>query len=219
MLDCLGSEGQSVRVLASRESGAGRPGLSAAELERSRRTGQTPERDRLELRVRAAAKAAPTEDDFVRGLRGPGVEVRPWVKDGQIRGYAVREPGGVWFGGSKLGPGLHPAAATNAAGRGPDNRLRPGVRTRVRRGWRRRSGWLPPESDELDEPMEALATVGVTVVARQLEARARDREAADRERQPITEHGQREAHRRAERAEQRRSGRTRPSSGATTTNR
>lgn len=113
-----------LEVIPSRERGAGRKamtgrdireaghaedqaaGRTPAEASRARNERAGAQRDQLELRVRAAAKAALTEGDFVRGLRADGVQVRPWVTRGRVAGYAVRTDGGPWLAGSKLGRDL-----------------------------------------------------------------------------------------------------------------
>jgi hypothetical protein len=84
-----------------------RPG--AAELNKTRRTGhrEVP-RDRLRREVRAAAAAAPGEQDCLNKLRRAGLLVRlreSTVTPGEITGYAVGLPGHhtaagqpVWYG-------------------------------------------------------------------------------------------------------------------------
>jgi hypothetical protein len=120
-----------LRVLAGRKGG-GMPGLTRAEIERSRRTSGNPEPDRVRLAraVRGAATAASSEADFVRRLRKVGVIARPRYEKGgrsKVVGYSValrpgsgspagrtarrdseaRENGPtLWFGGGRLAPDL-----------------------------------------------------------------------------------------------------------------
>lgn len=113
-----------LEVIPSRERNGGRKAMTARDIREAghaedQAAGRTPaeasrarneragaQRDGLELRVRAAAKGALTEGDFVRGLRADGVQVRPWVTKGRVAGYAVRMDGGPWLAGSKLGRDL-----------------------------------------------------------------------------------------------------------------
>lgn len=97
-------------------AGAGMPGLSRAEIERTAREGAAePDRIRLARVVRGCAAEAGTEADFVRRLRRAGVRVRPRYAPGgrtSVAGYSValREPAGapgrsgtrVWLGGGRL---------------------------------------------------------------------------------------------------------------------
>lgn len=130
-----------LEVLASREAGTGRPGVSRAELERSAATGRAPDRAELELAVRRAAGASRGEAEFVRRLRADGLELRPRVDQatGKVTGYAVARSGGPWFGGGKLSRdltlprlrsawGVQPAAAAVWESPGkPGREARPAV--------------------------------------------------------------------------------------------
>lgn len=96
-------------VLASREAGVAMPGLSKAEVEQSRRTGEIPERHRLATVVSGMAGASETEAEFVRRLRDTGTQVRCRVDKttGRVAGYAVAVQGSkVWFAGGSLGHDL-----------------------------------------------------------------------------------------------------------------
>lgn len=82
---------------------------------KAERLGQPePERVTLARKVRAAATAAPDEAQFVRGVRGMGVLIRPRFASGRddvIVGYSVAAKPAkgerpIWFGGSKLGHDL-----------------------------------------------------------------------------------------------------------------
>jgi hypothetical protein len=96
--------GHGLGVVQSRESGVGRPSsLSAAELDRQRKTGAVPDRVAVESVVRSAADAAKTEGEFVRRLRGAGLSVRPRVADAAVTGYSVAlSADGVGFAGGTL---------------------------------------------------------------------------------------------------------------------
>lgn len=102
-------------------SGAGMPGLSRAEIERTARAPGAAEPDRAKLArlVRGCATASVDEADFVRRLRGSGVMVRPRYGKGgtaSVVGYSValrsgvgggaEKDGPVWFGGGKLASDL-----------------------------------------------------------------------------------------------------------------
>lgn len=103
-----------LRVVEGRV-GAGMPGLSRAELERTAREGK-PEPDRIRLAriVRGCAVAAESEADFVRRLRRRNVVVRPRYAPGghNVVGYSVAlrpDPAKdkvaaapIWFGGGRL---------------------------------------------------------------------------------------------------------------------
>ena len=98
-------------VVEGRAKKAAMPGLTRAEAEKARRTGQD-EAERAELArvVRAAATVANSEAEFVRLLRDAGLAARPRydrVGGHHVVGYAVAEEpsdGGVavFFGGGKL---------------------------------------------------------------------------------------------------------------------
>lgn len=93
-------------------AGAGRPGLSRAELERAASTSTEPERVRLARMIRAHDAASGSEAEFARRLRGDGqLLVRPrWAAGGrtEVVGYSValrpdaedKKP--LWFGGGRL---------------------------------------------------------------------------------------------------------------------
>ncbi|WP_433717461.1 relaxase/mobilization nuclease domain-containing protein (plasmid) [Nocardia sp. CA-084685] len=108
-----------LQVLASRKEGGGLSGNSRAEIERSKRLG-TPETERERLRrlVRAYAGAAESETEFVTGLRGAGISIRPRYAAGgtdEVTGYSVRfrrdgAEVGPWVGGGKLAGDLSLAA-------------------------------------------------------------------------------------------------------------
>lgn len=92
-------------------AGAGRPGLSRAELERAALTSTEPERVRLARAVRAHAAASADEGEFARRLRDDEqLLARPrFAAGGQaVVGYSVAllpaagdRP--LWFGGGRLG--------------------------------------------------------------------------------------------------------------------
>ncbi|GAA2857599.1 hypothetical protein GCM10010517_15970 [Streptosporangium fragile] len=106
-----------LRVIEGRAR-RGLPGLSRAEIERTRRAraagpgpGRTAEPDRIVLarHVRAAAMAASTEAEFVRRAKAAGVWARPRYAAGgreEVVGYCVALPPeqgrtAIWFGGGK----------------------------------------------------------------------------------------------------------------------
>ncbi len=98
-------------VVEGRANKAAMPGLTRAEVEKARRTGQAEaERGELARVVRAAATVAGSEAEFVRLLRDAGLAARPRhdrVGGHRVVGYAVAEKpfdGGVavFFGGGKL---------------------------------------------------------------------------------------------------------------------
>lgn len=94
-------------------AGAGMPGLSRAEIERTARE-RKPEADRIRLAriVRGCATAAASEAEFVRRLRQQGVRVRPRYAPGgraEVVGYSVAlrpgkgtESAPIWLGGGRL---------------------------------------------------------------------------------------------------------------------
>jgi hypothetical protein len=93
-------------------AGAGRPGLSRAELERASSTSTEPERTRLARMVRAHAQASVDEAEFARRLHGDEqLLARPRFAAGgrtAVVGYSVAlAPAGpekpLWFGGGRLG--------------------------------------------------------------------------------------------------------------------
>ena len=97
-------------VVAGR-AGAGKPGLSRAELERAAATQTEPERVRLARLVRAHDAASGSEAEFARRLRGDEqLLVRPRYAAGgrtAVVGYSVAlSPIGdnrpLWFGGGRL---------------------------------------------------------------------------------------------------------------------
>ncbi|GAB4590325.1 relaxase/mobilization nuclease domain-containing protein [Nocardia sp. IFM 10818] len=104
-----------LQILTSRREGGGMSENSRAELERQKALG-TPEteRERLRRMVRAVATAADSETEFVRGLRGAGIAVRPRYETGgtaAVNGYSVRlrrngVEVGPWLGGGKLAKDL-----------------------------------------------------------------------------------------------------------------
>lgn len=95
-------------------AGAGKPGLSRAELDRAAKDSAEPERVRLARAVRAHAAASADEGEFARRLRGDGqLLARPrFAAGGQaVVGYSValapdadHQP--LWFGGGRLGADL-----------------------------------------------------------------------------------------------------------------
>lgn len=102
-----------LQVIAARETGTGGRSVSAAELRRSRDDGGAlPDRVYLEQTVRAAAGASTSEAEFVRRLRGDGLQVRAVrivdakrldLSTGPATGYSVaREGSDVWFRGGTL---------------------------------------------------------------------------------------------------------------------
>jgi hypothetical protein len=107
------------------------PGLTRAEVEKTRRTGRA-ETERAELArvVRAAATMAGSEAEFVRLLRGAGVAARPRydrVGGHRVVGYAVAEEPSdrgvaVFFGGGKLARDLSLPALRDRWGDGEDGR-------------------------------------------------------------------------------------------------
>jgi hypothetical protein len=99
-----------LEVLESRTAGLGERGAKPGELAAAAAgTGETT-RDRLARRVRAAAAAAGSEDEFVRRARRDGLLVRPRYAAGShdvVAGYSAAErPAAgerpVWFGGGQL---------------------------------------------------------------------------------------------------------------------
>lgn len=99
-------------------AGAGMPGLSRAEIERTARAARAsgtgtgePDRIRLARLVRSCAVGAGSEADFVRALRSHNVIVRPRYARGgreEVVGYSIArrpapgEDAPVWFGGGRL---------------------------------------------------------------------------------------------------------------------
>jgi hypothetical protein len=120
-----------IQQLEGRPLGIAEPGLSAAELGISARTGREPSRRKLERAVRAAAGAADGEAAFVRLVREAGLRIAPYFAVGRhdvVAGYRVglRGEGERMFGGGHLSrdltlprlrqrwpdtPGAHLAAA------------------------------------------------------------------------------------------------------------
>ncbi|TCC33905.1 relaxase [Kribbella capetownensis] len=82
-----------LRVLASRETGAGMPGVKPAEQQRAARLGlPEPERLTIARTVRACAAASATEAEFVRACRHEGLLLRARFADGRgdvVVGYSV----------------------------------------------------------------------------------------------------------------------------------
>lgn len=98
-------------LTTGRERGAGMPGLTQEEAQKSDREGEVESpRTRLHRSVRAAAIGARDEAEFLRRVRRSGVLIRPrWERGGRTHtvGYSValRPESGykpVWFGGGKL---------------------------------------------------------------------------------------------------------------------
>jgi len=92
-------------------AGAGKPGLSRAELERAAETSTEPERVRLGRIVRAHAAASVDEAEFARRLRGDGqlLARARFAAGGQtaVVGYSVAlrpdvDAKALWFGGGRL---------------------------------------------------------------------------------------------------------------------
>ncbi|WP_027660829.1 relaxase/mobilization nuclease domain-containing protein [Salinispora fenicalii] len=87
-----------------------RPELTRPEVDRARRSGQTPERELLRRQVRAALAGAGSEADWVARMKGAGllVATRTAAKDSQqVVGYAVAmRPTGAakptWYAGRSL---------------------------------------------------------------------------------------------------------------------
>lgn len=104
-----------LRVLASRDSGTGMPGLKPAEVQRAARLGR-PEAERLTIArtVRACAAAAADEAEFVRSCRREGLLVRARLAEGRgdvVVGYTValrpvRGERPLYYGGNGLAKDL-----------------------------------------------------------------------------------------------------------------
>ena len=101
-----------LRELHPGELEHGMPGYTPGEQRRAIVAGEEePERVRLARVVRAVGHRVNTERDFVAGLLGEGVRVRPRWADGgrdEVVGYSVRlrDGGGIWLGGGRLASDL-----------------------------------------------------------------------------------------------------------------
>nr|WP_237418085.1 relaxase/mobilization nuclease domain-containing protein [Actinomadura rayongensis] len=97
--------------LGKNRASVGKPDVSRAQIEHSRREGKAePDQIQLARYVRAALAVARDEAEFVRSLRELGILVRPRYAVGgrnQVVGYSVAfrpKPGQktIWFGGGRL---------------------------------------------------------------------------------------------------------------------
>lgn len=99
-----------LQVLRPSPTGARPITYKAGERGKAEDRGHPIEREDLARRVRAAATASKTEAEFVRRLRGQGLDVRPregtGAQAGTVTGYSVGFPGGTGFAGGKLGRDL-----------------------------------------------------------------------------------------------------------------
>src|SRR6478735_9777298 len=93
-----------LKALAGRTAGSNnQQPYTGGEIGRSQRSGNEIERVKLERLVRAAAEASTGEAEFVRRLRGQGIEVRAYRQANEVTGYSVKLIGGdLAFAGGKL---------------------------------------------------------------------------------------------------------------------